>query len=237
MKILLVDDHPIFLKGLYAILEKKKEMSICGEAQNGQAAIEQARQLKPDIVIMDINMPGINGIEATREITSIADNIKVIALSIHSDKEFVQDMLDAGAVGYLLKDEAPFELLNALEKIEKGDMYLSSGVTRAALSKEDNEQISRLSNINNNKTAHEGFEAAYGLLELSKHTDILGGSISMREREILKLIAEGLRNKEIADKIFISPRTVKSHIYNLYKKLKVTSRIEAIDKARKFNFL
>lgn len=209
MKVLIADDHPVYLSGLCALINTEKQMEVCGEANDGQEAINLVKKLSPDIVIMDINMPGINGIEATREILSIAENTKVLALSIHRDKQFVQGMLDAGAVGYLLKNDAPEELLKAIEKVNNGDMYLSSGVTRTALSKDELELSGKEQDP---EDEHE--------------------SISIREREILKLLAEGMRNKEIAEKFFISPLTVKSHIYHLYKKLDLSSRIKAVEKAK-----
>jgi DNA-binding NarL/FixJ family response regulator len=209
MKILIADDHPVFLSGLCELINSEKQMEIVGEANDGQEAINLVKKLKPDMVIMDINMPGINGIEATKEILSIAENTKVLALSIHSDRQFVKEMLDAGADGYLLKNNAPEELLKAIETVNNGDMYLCPGVTRAALSKDEPELIG---SVQDSEDDHE--------------------SISIREREILKLLAEGLRNKEIAEKFFISPLTVKSHIYHLYKKLDVSSRIKAVEKAK-----
>jgi len=214
MKILIVDDHPVFLSGLRALIDSEKQLEVCCEANNGQEAIKLVKQLAPDIVIMDINMPGINGIEATREILSIGENTKVLALSIHSDRQFVKNMLNAGAVGYLLKDDAPEVLLQAIESVYNGDMYLSPGVTRTALSKDK-------------------AELSGSVLDSEDEQE----SISIRERQILQLIAEGFRNKEIAEKFFISPLTVKSHIYHLYKKLDVSSRIEAVEKAKEKNII
>ena len=209
MKILIADDHPVFLSGLRALFESEKQIEVCGEAKDGQEAIDLVKKLEPDIVIMDINMPGMNGIVATREILSIRENTKVLALSIHSDRQFVKEMLDAGAAGYLLKNDAPEELVKAIEIVNKGDMFLSPAITRAALSKDEPELTGSVQSPED--------EQDY---------------ISIREREILKLISEGLRNKEIAEKFFISPLTVKSHIYHLYKKLDVSSRMKAVEKAK-----
>lgn len=214
MKILIADDHPVFRKGLRALFETEKELEVCGEAEDGREAISLAKQLSPDIVVMDINMPGMNGIEATREIRSYEESTKILALSIHSHKHFVKKMLDAGAVGYLMKDDAPEELLIAIQKVNKGDMYLSSGVTRDALGKDE-------------KIVVPGPPIEEGHLE----------SISIREREILQLIAKGFRNKEIAEKFFISPLTVKKHISNTFQKLNVHSRMKAIEKAKELNIL
>jgi LuxR family maltose regulon positive regulatory protein len=151
MKILIVDDHPLFLSGLRALFQTEKQLEVCGEASNGKEAIDQVEQLKPDIVIMDINMPGMNGIEATKEILSRAEKTKILALSIHSDKQFVNEMLDAGVVGYLLKDDAPEELVKAIERVYNGDMYLSPGVTRTALSKDESDGEFAIINVQKNK--------------------------------------------------------------------------------------
>jgi DNA-binding NarL/FixJ family response regulator len=214
MKILIVDDHPVFRAGLLALIESESELDVCGEAEDGEQAISQVKKLNPDIVIIDINMPRLNGIEATSQILAIHPNIKVIALSINTGEQIVKDMLNAGAVGYLLKDETPEELVNAIKKINKGDIYLSSKITRAALGKGKQETVDKVQN-----------------------SEECIGEISMREREILQMIAEGFRNKEIAEKIFISPFTVKKHISNTYHKLNVNSRIKAIEKAKNLNII
>lgn len=144
-KVLIVDDHPVTRAGVRSILEMNNLIEITGEAGNGNEAIKMVSEHHPDIIVMDITMPQLSGIEATREILLIHPNVKIIALSIHFGKNFVQEMLDAGAAGYLLKDEAPEELLKGIEKVNKGDMFLSSAVTKAALMKP--EKPSKLTNI------------------------------------------------------------------------------------------
>jgi LuxR family maltose regulon positive regulatory protein len=138
-KVLIVDDHPVTRAGIRYILELNGQFNIVGEAQNGVDAIKIVSVNEPDLVIMDITMPQVSGIEATRQITRNHPKVKIIALSIHSGQKFVKKMLNAGAAGYILKDEAPEELITAIEKIIKGDLYLSSGVTRVAIEKEENE--------------------------------------------------------------------------------------------------
>ncbi|MBW2720687.1 MAG: response regulator transcription factor [Deltaproteobacteria bacterium] len=214
MKVLIADDHPVFLSGLCELINSDEQMEVCGEARNGQEAINLATKLSPDIVVMDINMPGIDGIEATKEILKIDENIKILTLSINSDREFVKEMLDAGAVGYLLKNDAPEELIKAIKLVNNGDMFLSPGVTRVALNKDDHE-------LSRSTGDSEDEECSY----------------SIRERQILQLIADGLRNKEIAEKFYISPLTVKKQIYTLYKKLNVSSRIQAVQKAKGKNII
>ena len=214
IRVMIVDDQLIVREGLKKLLEISDNIEVVAEASSGLDCIELIEKAKPKIILMDIKMPGINGIEATKEILSTDAKVKVLALSINSDRQFVKNMLDAGAVGYLLKDDAPEQLIEAIEKVYNGDMYLSPGVTRAALSKDDPELSGRA-------------------LDLEDEQE----SISIRERQILQLISEGLRNKEIAEKFFISPLTVKSHIYHLYKKLDVSSRIKAVEKAKGMNII
>ncbi len=133
-KVFIVDDHPFTRAGIRSLLENNSTIDIIGEAVDGLDAVKQVIEKRPDLVVMDINMPQLSGIDATREILHQFPHIKIIALSIHKGEIYVKKMLDAGAAGYLLKDEAPEELLTAIEKVNKGDLYLSSGVTRAALS-------------------------------------------------------------------------------------------------------
>ena len=132
--IVIVDDHPLFLAGIKEILQKEDDLRVSGQATDGKQAIELVKELKPQLVVMDITMPGLNGIEATREIQSMGMETKVLALSIHSGKQFIKDMLDAGAAGYLLKDSAPDELVQAIRKVLKGDIYLDSSITGLMLS-------------------------------------------------------------------------------------------------------
>jgi LuxR family maltose regulon positive regulatory protein len=132
-RILIVDDHPVALSGIRTIFESKEDIEIIGDASDGYEAIAKSNSLKPDIIVMDISMPKLSGIKATREILKNQPDIKIIALSIHSGDKFVKEMLDAGAVGYILKEETSEELLKAIDKVVKGDMFLSSGITRTAL--------------------------------------------------------------------------------------------------------
>jgi LuxR family maltose regulon positive regulatory protein len=140
IKVILVDDHPFTRAGVRAILETNKAIEVIDEAVDGNDAIVKVIDKRPDIVVMDITMPNLSGIDATREIVKLRPDVKIIALSIHSGENFVNEMIEAGAVGYLLKDEAPEELLRAIEKVDKGEMFLSSGVTRVALSKPKKEE-------------------------------------------------------------------------------------------------
>ncbi len=137
MKVFIVDDHPLFVAGIRALLEAEADITIIGEAGNGREAVEKIRKKTPDVVIMDISMPDMDGIEATRQILKEQNDIKIIALSIHTGKRYIKEMLGAGATGYLVKDSAPEELVQALKKVAKGEMYLSSAITSIALEKDD----------------------------------------------------------------------------------------------------
>ena len=135
ISLLIVDDQPVFLTGLHTVLHDHDDLLVLGEAKDGREAIQAVMKEKPDVVIMDISMPNLNGIDATREILKLSPGTKVLALSIHSGKRFVNEMLDAGAAGYLLKDSAPDELVKAIRKVMKGDMYLDSAIISTALDK------------------------------------------------------------------------------------------------------
>ena len=226
MKILIVDDHPLFLAGLRTLIKMEKEMEICGEAKNGQEAISQAKQLKPDVVIMDINMPGVNGIDATRKILSMAANTKILALSIHSDKRFVKEMLDAGAVGYLLKDDAPEELVKAIEITSNGDMFLSPRITRVALSNDETE----------GKTKGQEISEVSGI-EIKRGQKERLNILTFSEIEILKYISRGLQNKEIADELYKSELTIKKHISNMLNKMQVRNRLSLVTKAKEIGII
>ena len=185
IKIVLADDHKITREGLVNMLNNQKGMEVAGEAGNGREAIRLARELTPDLVIMDVTMPGLNGIDATRIITSNPRNVRVIALSMYSDKQFVQGMMQAGASGYLLKDCAFEELVHAVRAVIKGDTYLSPGIAGTVVE----DYVSRL----------------------SKSASSASSILTRREREVLQLISEGESTKHIAAKLAISVKTVETH--------------------------
>jgi DNA-binding NarL/FixJ family response regulator len=132
--ILLVDDHPVFRQGLHHLLEKEKDLEVVGEAGDGQEAIGKVRELSPDIVVMDINMPNLDGIEATRQILSESPDTRVVALSVHSSKRFVRDMFQAGAAGYILKESVPEEMIKGIRTVLGGEVYLSAAISGIVIS-------------------------------------------------------------------------------------------------------
>jgi DNA-binding NarL/FixJ family response regulator len=198
-RILLVDDHQIMREGLRALLQEQPGMTVVGEAENGRKAVQLARELSPDLVIMDVTMPDMNGVEATSQIRTALPAVKVIALSIHSDRRFVIQMFRAGATGYLLKDCAFEELARAIQRVTEGQAYLSPGIAGVVV-----EELLRTA-------AHEGSGIP---------------SLSSREREVLQLTAEGRSMKEIASALNVSVKTVETHRRQLMIKLGVNSVAE-----------
>ena len=199
IRILIADDHKIFREGLRTLLQSRGDIQVIGEADNGRTVVSLAIQLEPDIVIMDVAMPDLNGIEATRQITETRADAKVLALSMHSDSRFVTRMLQAGAQGYLLKDCAFEELALAIDTIASEGVYLSPGVTSVVV----RDYMQHLS-------ANESGAPA----------------LSPREREVLQLVAEGLTTKDIASKLHISVKTVETHRKQIMDKLEIRSVAE-----------
>src|SRR5271154_2027185 len=198
IRVLLADDHAMVRKGFRLILEGQPDMEIAGEAGNGREAVEQAEKLQPDIVVMDVTMPELNGIEATRRITTAAPRARVLALSMHKDSVYVREILRAGARGYLLKDSIDSDLVNAVRAVAKGEGYLSPGVSDAVLS------------------------------DYRRHVTDPLDLLTSREREVLQLIAEGKTNKEIATSLTLSVYTVEAHRGRLMEKLNLHSTGELV---------
>jgi DNA-binding NarL/FixJ family response regulator len=199
-RILLADDHKIMLEGLRSLLAGQSGMEVVAEAENGRAAVRVAEEKRPDVVIMDINMPDLNGVEATRRIVTALPEVKVIALSMYSDRRFVAGMLEAGASGFLLKACAFEELANAVRAVVNNQVYLSSGVTGVVVE----DYVKRLPTT--------GSDSASVLTE--------------REREVLQLLAEGWSAKEIAFHLNVSVKTVHTHRQRIMDKLHLHSIAE-----------
>mgnify|MGYP006303808289 CR=1 FL=1 len=195
ISILLVDDHEIMRSGLRSLLSENKEFEIIAEASDGLESLNKAKQLHPDVIIMDISMPGMNGMEATRQILEEMPEIKIIALSVHSDKQFIAGMLKAGANAYLLKDCAVDELEKAITAVIQGDTYLSEKITGTV--------VQYLRDVLNSQK-----NSAFDIL-------------TEREREVLQLIAEGQTTKQIAGRLYVSVKTIKTHRQNILYKLKI----------------
>jgi DNA-binding NarL/FixJ family response regulator len=198
IKILLADDHALVRHGFRMILAAQPDMEIAGEAGNGREAIELAQKLKPDVVVMDVAMPELNGIEATRRLIELAPRTRVLALSMHKDNVYVREILRAGARGYLLKDSADADLIAAVRAVAKGEGYLSPGVSDAVLS------------------------------DYRRHVTDPLDLLTSREREVLQLIAEGKTNKEIATSLTLSVYTIEAHRGRLMEKLNLHSTGELV---------
>ena len=191
INILLADDHKIVRTSLARLLELEMDFKIVGETENGRETVTLAKELQPDIIIMDIGMPVLNGIEATKQILLVSKNSKVIALSMHADKQFITGMFKAGAVGYLLKDCAYDELIDAIYTVQNKKVYISKEIS--------------------------GIVIGELLGSLSKDTS----DISDREKEVLQLLVEGKSTKEIASILNLSVKTIESHRKNIMTKLNI----------------
>ncbi len=200
IKVLLVDDHQIVREGLRVMLEKEHDITIVGEAKDGRGAEQLAQELVPDVIIMDVAMPDLNGIEATRQITAKLSGVKIIALSMHNDRRFVLNMLKAGAAGYILKDDAFQSLSKAIRTVMINKSYLSKQIS------------DRLDN--------QGFTSSRGTK--STNSELL----SSREREVLQLVAEGKTSNQIAEKLHISAKTVETHRQQVMLKLNIKNVAE-----------
>jgi DNA-binding NarL/FixJ family response regulator len=200
VKIILADDHKIMRQGLHNLLEDHADFEIIDEADDGITAVKKAIELSPDVVIMDVSMPGLNGIEATRQIKAEKPEVKVIALSMHAEKRFVAEMLNAGASAYLLKDSAFDELVRAIRAVLVNKIYLNPSIAETVI-KDYIKQVPR-----------ESF-SAFSIL-------------SKREREVLQLLAEGSSTKKIASLLFLSIKTVETHRKNIMEKLDLHSIAE-----------
>src|SRR6202163_2686922 len=198
IRVLLADDHAMVRKGFRMILSAQSDLEIVGEAGNGREAVELAASLRPDVVVMDVTMPELNGIEATRRLTADNPHIRVVALSMHKDSVYVREILRAGTRGYLLKESIDSDLVNAVRAVAKGDGYLSPGVSDAVLS------------------------------DYRRHVTDPLDLLTSREREVLQLIAEGKTNKEIATALNLSVYTVEAHRGRVMEKLNLHSTGELV---------
>ncbi len=200
IRILIADDHSIVRDGLKALVEKEEGLEVVAEASNGLEAIRLVQKFAPDIVVMDVAMPDLNGIEATRQLTANDPSVKIIALSMHSDRRFVIEMLRAGAMGFMLKDSAFEELVDAIKNIYKGRTFLSSSIMDVVVT----DYVRNLAGTDS---------PAYNQL-------------SDRERQVLKLLAEGKTVKEIGYILDVSAKTVETHRLNIRDKLGISSLAE-----------
>jgi two-component system response regulator NreC len=201
VKILICDDHELFREGLKAILRDETGIEVVGEARDGREALEKAARLRPDLVLMDMEMPNLNGIEATRRIRQAHPNVKVLILTMYGEEELVARCLEAGASGYVLKDVPATQLLYAIRAVHRGGKYMSPEALKGIVERY----------VDGSKPAGTSY-------------DLLTG----REREVLKLLAEGLSTKEVAARLGLSAKTIDVHKTNLMRKLDIHGRAELI---------
>jgi len=212
MKILLVDDHRVVIEGIKSALKEHQEFEVVGEVTDGLEAVELAKSIKPDIMILDISMPGLNGVEVAKKIKKMGHDIKIVVYTMHADKEFVIDLFKAGISAYVLKDDPLSDLILSLKAVEGGGTYFST-IAPTVLIRHMKE------------------------LEGKDPSEDLYKTLSLREREVFRLLAEGLGIKSVADKLSISRKTVESHKYNIMEKLQAKSVVDLTKLAIKKNLI
>lgn len=201
MRILIADDHGVLRAGLRALLNAEPDLEVLGEAADGEEALRLAREVQPDIVLMDINMPGAGGIETTRQLLELRPEVRVLILTVHEDTCLLQGALQAGAAGYILKRAVESELVNAIHAVARGDLYIHPGMTRGLLK-------------------------SMGTFPAARSAT--AAILTPRETEVLTLIAKGHTNRQVAEILSLSVRTVESHRASLMDKLELRSRVELV---------
>lgn len=200
LRVLLADDHAVVREGLKALINGHLDMEVVGEAADGRAVCSKTTELSPDVVVMDVSMPFVNGVEATREVRRLRPEIKVLALTVHEERSYLRELMEAGAAGYVLKRSAAEDLVHALRVVARGDVYLDPSVTAVVL----------------------------GKLTRTRFQDSHRPELSERETEVLQLIARGHSNKEIAERLKISVKTVETYKARSMEKLGLTGRADIV---------
>jgi two-component system response regulator NreC len=212
IRLLLVDDHDVVRSGIRALLEAQSDMEVVGEASSGEQAVAASMKLAPDVVLMDITMPRMDGMAATRQMAECCGDVAVLALTIHEGREYFFEMLNAGASGYVPKSAAAEELMIAIRAVARGEVYIHSSVAQLLL--QDHLRRSQVDDADGS---------------MDELTD--------REREVLALVAEGLLNREIGEVLGISPKTVARHRENIMRKLELHSRTDLVKYAIKIGLI
>lgn len=203
IKVLLADDHVVVRQSLRKFLEHERDIEVIGEASDGEEAVQLTTQLKPDVTVMDVAMPNVNGIESTKRIKSASPTTSVLALTAYDYDQYIFALLEAGAAGYLLKDVSGQELIDAIRAVRRGDCVLHPAIARKVLSR-------------------------FRQSEVERSTGSKKDLLTTRERDVLKRAAKGMWNKEIAEELFLSLSTVEAHLSSIFNKLGVSSRTEAV---------
>ena len=210
IRILIADDHIMVRQGLKQILELEKDIIVIAQASTGEEAIKLAKENTPDVILMDINMPGMNGLQAIAEMKLQNVLSRIIVLTIHEDREYLFKTLQVGAEGYVLKDADPSVLIEAIRSVNRGQSYIQANMTKELVKE-------------------------FNRVTLNEKVKTEENSLTARELEVLELIAEGMINKEIAKNLYISEKTVKNHVSNIFRKLNVSDRTQAAIYAFKHN--
>ena len=200
IRIVLAEDHVVVRESIRQFLNRESDLEVVGEAGNGEEAVQLAAQLKPDIVLMDVAMPDVNGIEATKRIKALCPTTAVLALSAYDYDQYIFALLEAGTAGYLLKDVSGQELVDAIRAVRRGDCVLHPAVARKVMAR----------------------------FKRAPSEERVSGVLAEREKEVLKRAAKGMCNKDIADELHLSVRTVEAHLQSIFNKLGVSSRTEAV---------
>ncbi len=209
IRILIADDHGVIRAGLRALLADFPDIQVVGEASDGSEAIAKVIELKPDIVLMDLSMPNIGGIEATRQLSQAEPAVRVLILTVHEDESLLKEVIRIGAAGYIIKRASQEDLLHAIRVVARGDLYVHPAMTRSLFSEPS--QVSQ------------------------KTSDV--ETLTLREIEVLQLLAKGCTNRQIAEQLSLSPRTVEGHRANLAGKLGLRSRVELVEYAEKHGLM
>jgi DNA-binding NarL/FixJ family response regulator len=212
--ILIIDDHSLFREGLKAIIGRNHRFEVVGQAGNGRDGLQKARDLKPDLALVDMSLPDQSGIQLTREIKSVLPKTRIMIITMHSKINYIVKAFQAGATGYLIKESTSERLLQGIDTVLNGEYFMDSSVSHRVVEK---------------------------LMELPekevKITDTSYDTLTCREQEIMVLLAQGLSNRQIADKLFISPKTVENHRSNIFRKLNIHSTIEVVRYAARLGII
>lgn len=200
LRIMIADDHSIVREGLKQLLEMEEDFIVVGQAANGLEVIEKIDSYEADVLLLDINMPGMNGLQTIKELKRIGNDIKIVILTIHEDREYLMETMQMGAAGYILKDSDSASLYKAIRSVASGEPYIQHKLAAGLIKEMENPKLGKIKREN---------------------------SLSDRESEVLERIAEGLNNKEIAVKLLISEKTVKNHISSIFRKLDLCDRTQA----------
>jgi two-component system response regulator DegU len=224
IKIVIIDDHQLFREGVKRILAMEPEFDIVADGQDGSQAIELVKIYRPDVILMDINMPNMNGVEATKELVTAFPNAKVLILSIHDDESYVTHVLKTGASGYLLKEMDAAALIEAVKVVASGGAYIHPKVTHNLIN-----EYRRLA------TEDEVHEDSIGFREVEYRKPL--HILTRRECEVLQLMTDGQSNRAIGETLFISEKTVKNHVSNILQKMNVNDRTQAVVEAIKKGYV